>query len=264
MSTPNAEARVPFIAGNWKLHHGVAASVELATAVAEGAASLAQANVNTRVEVCVAPVALSLHAVARAIVGRSVSVAGQNTHPQPSGAFTGELSPPLLADAGADRCLVGHSERRALFGETDADVNAKVEALLAAGLAPIVCVGETLEEREAGETEAVVRAQLEGALRGREASEIGRVVLAYEPVWAIGTGRTASPEDAEQVHVALRAALGEQFGVEAANATRIVYGGSVKPGNAASLLAQPNIDGALVGGASLKAESFLAIVEAAY
>ena len=261
--TAQETARIPFIAGNWKLHHGVDAAVELATGVVERWEALGRER-SGEVEVCMAPVATALYPVAQAVADSDVALAGQNCWKDASGAFTGELSPALLKDAGASHCIIGHSERRTLFGETDSGVRAKLAALLEAGVAPILCVGETLEQREAGETDAVVCGQLDAALSGIAADTLGPLIVAYEPVWAIGTGRTASPADAQAVHAALRARLEETHGEAVAAATRILYGGSVKPANAAELLAQPDIDGALVGGASLKVDSFAGIIEAAY
>ncbi len=253
--------RTPLVAGNWKMHRTIGESVELARAVLHGL------DRDARVEVVVAPVFTAIWAVHEALCsyerGESrVGLAAQDVYWEPEGAFTGEVSAPLLKDAGCAYVIVGHSERRQLFGEQDEAVRRKVAALLSHGLTPIACVGETLEQREAGETEAVVLGQLDAALTGLDAGSVARVVLAYEPVWAIGTGRTAKPEDAQAVHAAIRGRLRERFG-DAAERVRILYGGSVKPENAAELMGQPDIDGALVGGASLKAESFLAIVRAA-
>lgn len=207
-------------------------------------------------EVVLGPVFTSLHAVRAALEGADIGLAAQNVHFEPSGAFTGEVGAAFLVDAGCTHVIVGHSERRQLFGERDDAVHAKARAALEAGLVPIVCVGETLEERESGRAEAIVLRQTRAALEGLS---LDRVILAYEPVWAIGTGRTASPEDAQAMHAAIRASLpeGARAGV------RILYGGSVKPDNAEALLGQPDVDGALVGGASLKTESFLPIIRAA-
>lgn len=241
--------RRPLIAGNWKLNKTIAESTELAAAVAKGALGF------PNVDVLIAPVATSLHAVKTTLGTSHVFLAAQNTHEASSGAYTGELSPTLIQDVGCSHCIVGHSERRQLFGETSEAVGAKVAALLAAGVTPILCVGETLEEREAGKMTEIVINQL---TLGLGDADVTKVIVAYEPVWAIGTGRTAAPEDAQAVHGLIRGKLGQL-----AQGTRILYGGSVKPGNAAELMAQPDIDGALVGGASLKAESFLSIIEAA-
>lgn len=249
-------SRIPFICGNWKLHKTLSESVALATAVAEATAHL------ENVEVGVAPVFTALHAVRSAVEDRPLRVGAQNCFHEPQGAFTGEVSPPLLADLGCHFVIVGHSERRQLFGETDAGVNQKIKAVLAAGLEPIVCVGETLQEREAGATLDVVGRQVREGLAGLSAEQVGSLVIAYEPVWAIGTGKTATTDQAQEVHAAIRALLRELAG-EQADRVRIQYGGSVKPANAADLLAQPDIDGALVGGAALKADDFAAIIRAA-
>lgn len=248
--------RTPLIAGNWKMHRGVDDSVALARAV------LHRLDRNTSVEVLIAPVFTALYPVHEALGENArVKLGAQDVFWEDEGAFTGEVSAPLLKDVGCEYVIVGHSERRQHFGETDDMVRRKVGAVLSHGLSVIVCVGETLEEREAGRTEAVVLNQLDVAVRGL--NTLARMVIAYEPVWAIGTGRTAKPDDAQAVHAAIRQRLASRFGEAEAQAIRILYGGSVKPGNAAELLAQPDIDGALVGGASLDADSFLAIIEAA-
>ena len=197
------------------------------------------------------------------LAGRSVSLGGQNCHWEISGAFTGEISAEQLAACGCAYVLVAHSERRQFFGETDDTARRRLVAARRAGLRPILCVGETLEQRDRGETEKVLKSQLEGALLGLEASEVLDMVLAYEPVWAIGTGRNATPEQAQSAHAFLRGVLKSRFGAAYSDACRIQYGGSVKPDNARAILGQPDIDGALVGGASLQAESFLKIIQAA-
>ena len=251
-------SRRPIIAGNWKLHKSVTESVELARGV------LHRVPREAGCEVVVAPVFTALYPVHEALGDNArVALAAQDVYWENEGAFTGEVSPPLLKDVGCEYVIVGHSERRHVFGETDDEVRRKVAALLSHGLTPIVCVGEKLEQREAGETEAVVLGQVDAAVEGLSASSVRRLVIAYEPVWAIGTGKTAQPEDAQAVHAAIRGRLGESFDAETADGMRILYGGSVKPKNAADLLAQPDIDGALVGGASLKADDFVAIIEAA-
>jgi len=247
-------SRTPFVCGNWKLHKTVAESLELATAVKNAVGPVRD------VEVAVAPVFTSLHAVAKRLEGSSVSVAGQDCFWEDQGAWTGEVSARLLKDVGCAYVILGHSERRQRFGELDAAVNLKAKAALRNGLGPIVCVGETEKERDAGETFGRVRAQLDGGLRDIAAGDAERIVIAYEPVWAIGTGRTATPAQAEEVHAFIRSNLSEKWGAKA-EVVRIQYGGSVKPENAAQLLSQPNIDGALVGGASLKADDFLKIVK---
>jgi triosephosphate isomerase len=248
-------SRRPLIAGNWKMFHGGRSSVELAHGVVTFARSLPD------VDVVVAPPFTALAAVAETIDGSSVKLAAQNLYPKDSGAFTGEVSAPFLAECGCAWVIVGHSERRQYFAETDAFVAEKTAAALAHDLLPIVCVGETLAQREAGETLAVVKRQVDAFLdviaRTKHA-----VAIAYEPVWAIGTGKNAGPAEAEEVHAAIRTWL--QGKDEAlAQRTRILYGGSVKPDNAAALLGCPNVDGALVGGASLDAASFGAIAKAA-
>ncbi|MEZ4337768.1 MAG: triose-phosphate isomerase [Sandaracinaceae bacterium] len=250
--------RRPLIAGNWKLHKTVAESVALARSV------LYNLPRDTAADVMIAPVFTAIHAVHQSL-GEStrIGLAAQTCYFHDEGAYTGEVSPALLKDVGCEAIIVGHSERRQLFGETDDTVRRKVGACLSHGLTPIICVGETLEQREAGETEGVVLGQLDAALEGLDASSARRLVIAYEPVWAIGTGRTAKAEDAQAVHAAIRARVAERIGADVADGLRILYGGSVKPSNAAELLAQPDIDGALVGGASLDAESFAAIVKAA-
>jgi triosephosphate isomerase len=251
-------ARRKFVCGNWKMHRTVAEAVALAKDVAAG---LAQAS-GGKVQVAVAPPFTALHAVAAAVRGTGLEVAAQDVHWEAQGAYTGEISAAMLAEAGCRHGIVGHSERRQLFGETDEGVRKKVGALLQANLLPIVCVGETLAEREGGKTLAVVERQVRGALAGIPSSALAAITVAYEPVWAIGTGKTATAAQAQEVHAAIRKLLRE-LGGEAADAMRIQYGGSVKPDNAAELMSQPDVDGALVGGASLKAGDFLAIVKGA-
>lgn len=247
------------VAGNWKMNLDHTGAVGLTEGVAAGAGDCGG------VELVLCPPAIYLEAVAGALKlagGTSpsgVTLGGQNLHDQPKGAFTGELAPAMLVDVGCRWCIVGHSERRTLFGETDAIVNTKAKAALAAGLTPIVCVGETLEEREQDRTAAVVTGQIDGSLAGLSAADLAGTVIAYEPVWAIGTGKVATPEQAQKVHALIRGQLAKLADAAAADAVVIQYGGSVKPDNAAVLAAQPDIDGALVGGASLKADDFLAI-----
>jgi triosephosphate isomerase len=249
--------RRKLIAGNWKMNTDLAAARELARGVVEGASQLANADL------VVCPPAVYLHPVAELLKGSSVALGAQNMSAEQNGAFTGEISRSMLVDIGAKYVILGHSERRNLMGETDAQVNAKTKAALEAGLIPIVCVGELLEEREAGRTGEVIAAQFAGSLADIGADEASRLVLAYEPVWAIGTGKVATPEQAEQVHADLRTLLAERYNNEIAGKVRILYGGSVKPDNAGQLLGQANVDGALVGGASLKAADFLGIASAA-
>ena len=250
-------ARRPFIAGNWKMNLGPGEADTLAIALRR---ALGDAS---GVDVTVAPPFLSIPEVVARLRATGIQVAAQNCHWQPSGAYTGEIAASMVRAAGCTQVLVGHSERRQVFGETDKSVNLKVLAAFQADLHPIVCVGETLSERVAGEAIAVVERQVEGAMAGLGAEHLERITLAYEPVWAIGTGRTASPDQAQEMHAAIRACLVARFPGAATGAIRILYGGSVTPANAGLLLARPDIDGALVGGASLKVETFLPIVEAA-
>jgi triosephosphate isomerase len=248
--------RVQLIAGNWKMYQGTATGVELAKQVAKLSGD------ETSVEVVIAPPAIVLAAAAAATAGSKVEVAAQNLYPKDEGAFTGEISAPMILAAGAKWVILGHSERRQYFGETDQTVNAKTVAAMAAGLKPIVCVGETLAEREAGKTLEVVFRQID-AVAAELNKNPGYGVIAYEPVWAIGTGKVATDAQAQEVHAAIRERLAKTS-AELANKTRILYGGSVKPDNAKGLLACADIDGALVGGASLKADSFAAIVAASF
>ncbi len=248
--------RQPFIAGNWKMFTNLASARELAGAVARGISS-------TAVRVAVCPPFPFLTTVAEAIRGTPVELGAQNCYPEKEGAFTGEVSPGMLLDVGCRWVILGHSERRHILGETDAFINRKIKAGLAAGLGVIFCVGETLQEREENRTERVLETQLSGGLEGIDAAGLAKIVIAYEPVWAIGTGRNATPDQAQQAHAFIRKRIGERFDGTAAQALTIQYGGSVKPENAALLLGQPDVNGALVGGASLKADQFLAIVRSA-
>ncbi|MFO0870964.1 MAG: triose-phosphate isomerase [Pirellulales bacterium] len=249
--------RRPFIAGNWKMNLTRSGAVALAEALA------ARVGATSAVEVAVCPPLVYLDAVAAALRGSAIALGAQNVYHQPNGAYTGETSVAMLADLGCRYIILGHSERRHILGETSAQVNSKVHATLAAGLVPIVCVGETLAEREAQKTTDIVQEQLAGSLAGLSADQAAQVVLAYEPVWAIGTGKVATREQAEEVHANLRKMLAARYNSTVAAAVRIQYGGSVKADNAGELLAQPNVDGALVGGASLQVDSFLGIVQAA-
>ena len=248
--------RKPIIAGNWKMHLTLP---EAATLVAQ----LKRACENEAVDVVVCPPFTALAAVSQHLKGSRIMLGAQDLFWESQGAFTGEISPPMLVDVGCRFVIVGHSERRQYFGETDTMVNTKLLAALTHALTPIVCIGERLAERDANQTLSVLTRQLDGALKGLGATEAARTVLAYEPVWAIGTGRTATPEQAEEAHACIRQRLATLFGAEAAKRTRIQYGGSVNAANAASLLRQPDVDGALVGGASLNADGFSAIVDAA-
>jgi len=249
--------RTPFVVGNWKLHKTIAESVALVTELKN------QLGAVKGVAVGVAPVFTALHAVAKRLEGSSIVTCAQDCHWEAGGAWTGEVSAAQVRDAGATWVIVGHSERRQFFGDTSENVGKKARAVLAAGLGAIICVGESLGERDGGRTLAVVDDQLTSALAGIEATSAPSLVIAYEPVWAIGTGRTASPAQAQEVHAHIRKRLAERLGGAAADAIRIQYGGSVKPSNAEALMAQPDIDGALVGGASLEAADFVAIVKAA-
>jgi len=218
---------------------------------------------NAKCQIVLAPTFLALPGVAAALAGSNVSVSAQNVSQYDNGAYTGEISTAMLNDLAVEYVILGHSERRQLFGETNAIINAKIKKALAAGLKPIFCIGETLEERDGGQLEAVLGSQIIEGLKDLGSAELAQIVIAYEPVWAIGTGRTASAEQAQEAHAFCRKVLADNFGGEAAAAMRIQYGGSVKPENAEELLGQPDIDGALVGGASLQPASFAAIVNAA-
>ena len=251
--------RRPFIAGNWKMNLDRQTSVDLATELLNG---LKQWNRREEVDVAVCPPSCYLDAVVSSVDTAILGVGAQNVYHESNGAYTGELSTSMLLDVGCKYVILGHSERRHILGETDEDVNLKLKAALAAGLVPIVCVGETLDQREAGKTLDVIRTQFTGSFAGLTNDQMATVVIAYEPVWAIGTGKTATPEQAEEVHLDLRKIIADCYNGEIAESVRIQYGGSVKPDNAAELLAKPNIDGALVGGASLKAAPFLEIVKA--
>jgi triosephosphate isomerase len=245
--------RRPFIAGNWKLHKTIAEALELANTIKADLADIDDADI------VVAPVFTALSRVAETLAGSTITVAAQNCYSEKSGAFTGEVSPALLKDVGCRHVIVGHSERRQLFGETDAFINRKVRALVADGLTAIFCIGETLEEREDGRMFDVLKRQVNEGLKDLEAADMTGVVLAYEPVWAIGTGKTATDGQANEAHAFIRGLLLDQFDKKTAEATRILYGGSVKPDNVDGLMAMPDIDGTLVGGASLKAADFVRI-----
>lgn len=249
--------RTPFVVGNWKLHKTLSESLALVTELKNQLAAV------KGVQIGVAPTFLAIPGVAKRLEGSAIATCAQDCYWQARGAFTGEISPELLGDAGATWCIVGHSERRALFGETDHGVQKKARAVLDAGLGVIVCVGETLDQRDQGRTLAVIDGQLAEGLPEIAPGAVSRVVIAYEPVWAIGTGRTATPAQAQEVHAHIRKRLGERFGDTIAAAIRLQYGGSVKAQNAEALLGEPDIDGALVGGASLEAAEFVAIVKAA-
>jgi triosephosphate isomerase len=248
--------RKPIVAGNWKMHKAIGEAIDLA---AEIKGRLAE---NDSVEVVLCPPFTALKAVGDLIRYSNLALGAQNLFWEPQGAYTGEISADMLRDLGCGYVIVGHSERRTYFHETDEGVARKAKALLEAGLRPIVCVGETLEQREVGKTEEVVRSQVENCLSGLGEGLV-RTVVAYEPVWAIGTGKTATAGQAQEVHAFIRGLVRTMAGNEAAEAVRIQYGGSVKPENAAEIFGQPDVDGGLIGGASLKADPFVAIVEAA-
>jgi len=249
--------RRPFIAGNWKMNLTVPEALALGVEIQRITERM------RAVDVGVFPSALAVHAVSSRLAESRVIVGVQNIYSKGFGAFTGENSADMLKDAGATWCLIGHSERRHVYGETIADTNRKLRDLTEVGIKSILCIGETIEERQADRTMAVLQAQLEGGLEGFELKASDDLVIAYEPVWAIGTGHTASVEQVEEVHTWIRGWLKDRFGGAAGDGIRIQYGGSVKPDNAAELLAVPDVDGALVGGAALKADSFIAIVKAA-
>ncbi len=246
--------RVPFIAGNWKMfktvHEAVVFAKELRGLVKDV----------TDVEIVVAPPFTAIHAVAEALRNSNVGVAAQDVYWEHEGAFTGEVSTQMVREAGAEYVILGHSERRRLFGETDATVNRKIAAAIATGLTPIACVGETLEERERNETWAVLDRQIKTGLDALTGANVADLVIAYEPVWAIGTGRTASAAQAEEAHGHIRRRLGQWFGADAADHCHLLYGGSVRPDNIAQLIHEPNVDGALIGGASLDVGTFADIV----
>jgi triosephosphate isomerase (TIM) len=246
--------RHPFIAGNWKMfktvHEAVVYIKEFRSLVKD----------ISDVEIVVAPTFTAIHASAEAARNTPVGIAAQDLHWEREGAFTGEVSGPMIKEAGAEYVIIGHSERRTLFGETDQTVNRKVGAAIAAGLVPIVCIGETLDQRERAETLSVLDRQIKAGFDGITGEQVGALVIAYEPVWAIGTGRTATAEQAQEAHGHIRQRLRQWFGAVAADECHVIYGGSVKPDNMPALIAQPDVDGALVGGASLDIKSFFEIV----
>lgn len=249
--------RKAYIAGNWKMNKTIEESVALGNGVAEGVTA------DTNADVAVIPQFLAVPAVAKALAGTSVKVGAQDVFYEKSGAFTGEIAPDMLKDAGCSFGLVGHSERRHVIGETDEIIRKKLDALLDAGLDVILCIGELIEERNAGKTEERLDIQVRAGLTGLTKEQIAKVTIAYEPVWAIGTGVTATTEQAQEAHAFVRKLVVDLFDNDVAEAMRIQYGGSVKPGNAAELLAQPDVDGALVGGAALTPDSFLGIIAGA-
>ena len=246
--------RIPFVAANWKMHKTVSEAVAYASDFRDRVQQV------TNVDIALAPPFTAVHATATALTGTRIRVAGQDLHWEAKGAFTGEVSAEMLKEAGASHVVIGHSERRHIFGETDEEVNLKVKAAIGSTLTPIVCVGETLDQREANRTLAILDGQLESGLRDLSEAQVGQLVVAYEPVWAIGTGRNATPEQAQEAHAHIRARLAQLFGVEASQGCRLIYGGSVKPSNVSELASRPDVDGALVGGAGLEPGAFAEIV----
>ncbi len=246
--------RKPLVAGNWKMFKLVGEAVDTVNALKPLVADVKD------VEIVVCPTFTALYAVGQALKGSNVAVGGQNIYPKENGAYTGEISPQMLLDTGCAWTIIGHSERRQYFKESDEFLNEKLKYALSTGLKVMFCIGETLEERESGRMNDVLARQVTHGLQGLTAAQFENVAIAYEPVWAIGTGVTASPEQAEEAHAFVRSLVKDQFGSAVADAVRIQYGGSVKPENVAELMSQPNVDGALVGGAALKADSFAAIV----
>ena len=249
--------RKPIIAGNWKMNNTVAEALALAAEIKRQAAE------SKGVEIVLCPPFTALQAVSNAISGTAIGLGAQNMHWEKAGAFTGEVSAAMLRELYCHYVIIGHSERRTLFGETDEGVNRKVKTALASNLCPIVCVGETLQQRQANQTEAIIRTQVLNGLKDIGADQFTPIIMAYEPIWAIGTGLTATPDQAQAVHKFIRGLLQEMAGEHVAQTVRIQYGGSVKPANARELFHQPDIDGGLIGGAALDANSFMAIVNAA-
>jgi triosephosphate isomerase len=248
---------LPFIAGNWKMHKTIPEAIQLAEEIKEKSHNLIQGTL------VVIPPFTALYPVYRIIRKSPIKLGAQNVFWEEEGAYTGEVSPKMLLAAGCQYVILGHSERRQYFGETDTKVNKKIKAVLRAGLNPIFCLGEVLEQRQAGKTLEIIRQQLDKGLSGLQSEEIRRLIIAYEPVWAIGTGLTATPDQAQEVHAFIRQFIAQNYGNSTAEYVIILYGGSVKPNNAFSLIREKDIDGALVGGASLKAESFLEIAQEA-
>lgn len=249
--------RTPLIAGNWKMFKTTAEAVELVEALLEG---VEQGYADDR-QVLICPPFTALYPLAPLLSERAIMLGAQNMYHADQGAFTGEISPMMLRDLGCTHVLLGHSERRQIFGENDGLIKEKVQSAVEHGLVPVLCIGETKPQRDAGEAEAITLSQLRAGLGSLAAEQVRDVVVAYEPVWAIGTGETATPADAQAMHGAIRAALASHYGQQTADEVRVLYGGSVKPDNIDTLMAQPDIDGALVGGASLKAQDFLRIVQ---
>jgi len=250
--------RKPFVAANWKMNNTVPEALKFV------AAFTADLKAPGGVDVVIAPPFTALYALREALEGTEIGLAAQNLYWEESGAFTGEIAPSFIADAGATHVIIGHSERRQLFGETDETVNKRISAALRNGLVPVMCVGETLEERKAEKTWSVIEGQLKGGLKGIDLAACEEFVIAYEPVWAIGTGLTATPEQAEEVHAQIRRYISTAYSKDVAAGRRIIYGGSVKPSNCREIMAKEDIDGALVGGASLDPKQFAAIVRGAH
>jgi triosephosphate isomerase len=246
--------RKPIIAGNWKMYKTVGEAVELVNGLKE------ELKGESAVDIVVCPPFTAIAPVADALKGTNIGYGAQDMYWEEEGAFTGEVAPKMITDLGCGFCIIGHSERRAYFGETNATVNRKVKAALKHGLTPIMCVGERLEERDSGKTFDVVKDHVEGGLAGLAKEDVSKIIIAYEPVWAIGTGRTATPEQAQEVHNFIRHMLGDMFGEAVSSQVRIQYGGSVKPDNVKAIMAGADIDGALVGGASLKVKDFAELV----
>ncbi|MBI3550253.1 MAG: triose-phosphate isomerase [Elusimicrobia bacterium] len=256
MSTGSAKSlRRPLIAGNWKMNLGLKDSVDLVRQLVDGAPAGGSGP-----EIMVAPPFTALTVVAELLKGKSIKLGAQNMHPEASGAFTGEVSPSQLLDVGCSHVILGHSERRRMFGDTDAFIKKKLQAAVKLKLVPVLCIGETLEERESNRTFRVLETQIKGALEGFAPTDLAQLVVAYEPVWAIGTGKTATPDQAQQAHAFVRQQLKGLYGEGWAQSVRILYGGSVTPENVDELMSQPDVDGALVGGASLKPVGFLRII----
>ena len=247
--------RRPFIAGNWKMHKTIRESVDFAQHLVEACGR------STGRGIVLAPPFTSLSAVAEALRGSAIRLSAQNLHDKTAGAYTGEVSATMLVDAGCEYVIAGHSERRALFGDTNDFVNRKLKAAISCGLKPIFCIGETLEERDKNKTFTVIEQQIKEGLNNLTADDIKHVVIAYEPVWAIGSGRTATPEQAQEVHLYIREIIRKNCGVRVSGNGAIIYGGSVNPGNIGDLMAQPDVDGVLVGGASLDLDSFIRIIQ---
>jgi triosephosphate isomerase (TIM) len=248
--------RKRIIAGNWKMNKTLDESIELAQAIKDKAADV------QNVDVVLCPPFTNLSSVVDVVKGTTIGVGAQNLHWEQKGAYTGEVSADMLKSVGCQYVIIGHSERRQFFDESDENVNKKIKAALAAGLLPIVCVGESLKEREADKTNEVVETQIKGAFKDISSSDVENLILAYEPVWAIGTGKVATPQQAQEVHEFIRSLFKAIYSEQIAEKIRIQYGGSMKPGNAAELLANPDVDGGLIGGASLDADSFMGIINA--